>query len=94
MSATERPAAEPGGDAAASEQEAAEASRARRSWPAAIAEELREHPMAYLVMLAFMIAGPVVTHVLFPGAPRGVGLIGGIAFGVYAALCAMPQRYL
>jgi hypothetical protein len=71
-----------------------EASRASRSWPAAIAEELREHPMAYAVMAAFVIAGPVVTHVLFPEAPRGVGLIGGMAFGVYAALCAMPQRYL
>jgi len=71
-----------------------EESRAARSWPTAIAEELREHPMAYLVMLLFVVAGPVVTTVLFPDAPRGAGLFGGIAFGVYAALCAMPGRYL
>jgi len=73
---------------------AAQESRAARSWPAAIAEELREHPMAYVVMALFVIAGPVVTQVLFPDAPRGVGLFGGVAFGVYAALCAMPGRFL
>jgi hypothetical protein len=66
----------------------------RRSWPRAIVSELREHPMAYAVMVAFMVAGPVVTHVLFPEAPFGVGLVGGIAFGAYAALCAMPGRFL
>jgi len=65
-----------------------------RTWSQAIATELREHPMAYAVLLAFAVAGPVVSHVLFPGAPRGVGIFGGVAFGVYAALCAMPQRFL
>ncbi len=64
-----------------------------RSWPQAIAAELREHPMAYVVLALFVVAGPVVTHFLFPEAPRGVGLVGGIAFGAYAALSAMPGRF-
>lgn len=63
-------------------------------WLAAGWNEVREHPMAYFVLLLFVVAGPVVTHVLFPDAPRGAGLFGGIAFGVYACLCAMPQRFV
>jgi len=69
-------------------------SRAPCSWLAAVAAELREHPMAYAVLALFVVAGPVVTYVLFPDAPRGVGLFGGIALGAYAALCAMPGRFL
>ena len=67
---------------------------APRSWPRAIAAEIRQHRGAYVVLLLFVVAGPVVTALVFPGAPRGVGLVGGIAFGAYAALCAMPGRFL
>lgn len=65
-----------------------------RSWRAAIAAEVRDRPFVYVVFGAFVVAGPVVVHVLFPEAPRGVGLVGGVAFGAYAALCAMPGRFL
>ena len=71
-----------------------DATESARSWPAAIAGELREHAVPYAVLLAFMIAGPVVTHFIFPGAPRGAGLFGGMAFGAYAAISAMPGRFL
>jgi hypothetical protein len=64
------------------------------SWLAAIAQELRSHAVPYAVLLAFVVAGPIVTHWVFPEAPRGAGLFGGIAFGAYAALCAMPGRFL
>ena len=67
---------------------------AQRPWHRRVREEVVAHPMAYLVMLAFVIAGPIVTSVLFPEAPRGAGLLGGVAFGAYAALCAMPGRFL
>lgn len=67
--------------------------RAKRSWTQAAVHEVREHPMAYFVLLLFVIAGPIVTRFLFPEAPRGAGLFGGIAFGIYACLCAMPQRF-
>ena len=56
--------------------------------------ELRSRPMAYIVLAIFLVAGPVATHFLFPEAPTGVGLIGGLAFGAYAALCAVPQKFL
>lgn len=56
--------------------------------------ELRSRPIAYIVLAIFLVAGPVVTHFLFPEAPAGVGLIGGLAFGAYAALCAVPQKFL
>lgn len=66
---------------------------ARVSWPAAAAREVREHPFAYFVLLLFVLTGPIVTHFLFPDAPTGVGVFGGVAFGIYACLCAMPQRF-
>lgn len=66
---------------------------ARISWPAAAVREVREHPFAYFVLLLFVIAGPIVTRSLFPEAPAGLGLFGGIALGIYACLCAMPQRF-
>jgi len=68
--------------------------KAPLSWPRAIAAEVRAHRGAYAVLLLFVVAGPLVTELLFPGAPRGVGLVGGVAFGAYAALCAMPGRFL
>jgi hypothetical protein len=56
--------------------------------------ELRSRPIAYIVLAIFLVGGPVATHFLFPEAPTGVGLIGGLAFGAYAALCAVPQKFL
>ncbi len=67
---------------------------AKLTWAQWTVRELREHGFAYVVLVAFVIAGPVVAHTLFPDAPAGAGLFGGIAFGVYACLCAMPQRFL
>jgi hypothetical protein len=56
--------------------------------------EVREHPAGYAVLVAFAIAGPFVTHFLFPDAPSGLGLIGGVVFGMYAALCAVPGEFM
>jgi len=56
--------------------------------------ELRSRPMAYIVLAIFLVAGPVATHFLFPETSVGVGLIGGLAFGAYAALCAVPGKFL
>lgn len=68
--------------------------RAARTWRRAVRTEIRSRPMAYGVLAAFVIAGPVVTRLLFPEAPLGVGIVGGLAFGAYAALCAVPQKFL
>jgi len=56
--------------------------------------EIRDHLFGYAVLAAFAAAGPLVAHFLFPEAPAGVGFIGGLAFGAYAALCAVPQKFL
>ena len=61
---------------------------------AAIAREVRKYPFGYSVMGVFMLAGPVVTHFMFPEAPLGVGIVGGLAFGLYAAICAVPEKFL
>jgi len=60
----------------------------------AIARELRSRPFGYVVFAIFVIAGPFAVHLLFPEAPTLVGLLGGICFGAYAALCAVPQKFL
>ncbi len=59
-----------------------------------VRKELRERPLAWGVMAGFTIAGPVVTRFMFPEAPISIGIAGGLAFGIYAALCAVPGRFL
>ena len=70
------------------------AGRGPSSWPGIVVAELKSRPFGYLVLAAFAIAGPIVTHFLFPEAPDGLGLVGGLALGIYAALCAVPQKFL
>jgi hypothetical protein len=78
--------------------ESIEEARAKREqantlWARAVAE-VRGRPKPYALMAAFVIAGPVITSYLFPEAPLGVQIVGGGAFGIYAALCAVPQKFL
>ena len=65
----------------------------RGIWRAVI-DEVRDRPFAYGVLGAFLLAGPVVASLLFPEAPPAVGIVGGLALGAYAALCAVPQKFL
>ena len=71
-----------------------EAGSENRSWRQRVWHEMRTHPVAYVVLVAFVVAGPLVTSLLFPEAPLAVGVIGGAALGVYAALCAVPGQFL
>jgi hypothetical protein len=50
--------------------------------------------MAYAVLGVFMVLGPMFTRFVFPEAPLGVGIVGGFAFGLYAALCAVPEKFI
>ena len=59
----------------------------------AVAREVRDRPMAYGVLAAFLVAGPFVASLLFPEAPLAVSLLGGLIFGGYAALCALPGKF-
>ena len=56
--------------------------------------EARARPMAYCVLAVFVLAGPAVAVYLFPQISAGAAVIGGLAFGAYAALCAVPQKFL
>ena len=62
-------------------------------WARAVVSEVRERPMAYSVLALFALAGPIVTKLLFPEAPLVVGIVGGLALGAYAALCALPGKF-
>ena len=62
-------------------------------WEALVAE-VRSRPFAYVVLALFVLAGPAVAVWMFPQAPPAAAAVGGLAFGVYAALCAVPQKFL
>ena len=64
------------------------------AWPARIVREARSRPFGYGVLAAFVIAGPFAAAWLFPEAPTGIAIVGGALFGGYAALCAVPQKFL
>ena len=58
-----------------------------------LTRELRQHAFGYAILFTFTLAGPAVVYFLFPDAPILVGLIGGLVFGAYAALCAVPDKF-
>ena len=58
-----------------------------------ILRELRAHRLAYAVLVIFTIAGPFLVPLLFPEASPAIGLAGGLALGVIAALSAVPDQF-
>ena len=60
---------------------------------AGVGRELRAHAVAYSVLAFFAAAGPLLVSWIFPGVTPWAGVVGGLAFGIYAALCAMPGRF-
>ncbi|MGI9591529.1 MAG: hypothetical protein ACR2P8_09180 [Myxococcota bacterium] len=56
--------------------------------------EVRRHPYAYILTVVFAAAGAVLAPLLFPAATPWMGLAGGLALGVYAALCTVPNKFL
>ncbi|HIF93441.1 MAG: hypothetical protein ABGX04_19535 [Myxococcales bacterium] len=65
-----------------------------RSWKESVIREVRTRPFGYSVLAIFLLAGPVLAPFLFPQAPPAAAAAGGLAFGLYAALCAVPQKFL
>lgn len=61
---------------------------------ATLVKEVRTHPFGYSVLAAFLVGGPFLAVLIFPEAPPVVAAVGGLAFGVYAALCAVPQKFM
>jgi hypothetical protein len=67
---------------------------ARRGLLGRLREELRRHAIGYAVVAAFTLIGPLLVYIIFPDASPLLGVLGGLAFGVYAALAAVPDRFL
>lgn len=65
-----------------------------RKWRASFANEVRTHPFGYAVLAVFLVGGPFLSVLIFPEAPPVVAAVGGLAFGAYAALCAVPQKFM
>jgi hypothetical protein len=59
-----------------------------------LVKEVRSRPFGYSVLAAFLVGGPFISMLIFPEAPPAVAAVGGLAFGVYAALCAVPQKFM
>lgn len=72
---------------------ASDASSAPPGPLARLRAELRRHAIGYGVLLAFALLGPLLVHLIFPDASLLLGLVGGLAFGVYAAISAVPDRF-
>ena len=66
----------------------------RRSFWQAIVTEIRSHPFGYSVLAIFTLISPFAISFLFPQASPAVAVVGGLVFAVYAALCAVPQKFL
>ena len=65
-----------------------------RRWMRALVEEVRTHPLGYGVLAAFTFGGPLIARIIFPEAPLGVLVLGGLMLGAYAALSAVPDQFL
>jgi hypothetical protein len=70
------------------------AAAARRSWREALIHEIRTHPFGYGVLAVALIAGPILLRMIFPEVTLVQSIVGGLAFGVYLALCAVPQKFM
>ena len=59
-----------------------------------IINEVKGRPFAYSVLAVSLVAGPILAVMIFPQAPPAAAAIGGLLFGVYGALCAVPQKFM
>jgi len=65
-----------------------------QTWKQTLVSEVKSRPFGYSVLAAFVVGGPFIAIMIFPEAPPAVAAVGGLAFGVYAALCAVPQKFM
>jgi hypothetical protein len=60
----------------------------------AIGREIKTHAAGYVVLAGFSLAGLIIGHFVFPDMSIWIGVVGGLAFGVYAAIFAVPDKFL
>ena len=68
--------------------------RGKRGWQAALRHEIRTHKFGYSVLAVALVAGPILLRMIFPSISIVQAIVGGLAFGVYLALCAVPQKFM
>ena len=73
---------------------AADAEGEASSWKGALLREVRSHPFGYGVMGVGLVTGPFLIMMIFPQVTPLQAVVGGLAFGVYGALCAVPQKFM
>ena len=61
---------------------------------ARVRREISQHRMAYIVLVLFMIGGVFLIPWIFPDATRLQGAFGGMFLGIWAALSAVPQKFI
>ena len=66
----------------------------KSGWKAALTREVKSHPFGYSVLAVAVAAGPFLILMIFPQVSALQAVVGGIAFGVYLALCAVPQKFM
>jgi hypothetical protein len=72
----------------------ADADESASSWKDVLIREVRSHPFGYGVMGVGLVTGPFLIMMIFPQVTPLQAIVGGLAFGVYAALCAVPQKFM
>lgn len=82
------------GEAGATAEQAAARVAGSAGWTQAVVREVKSHPFGYGVLAAFAVLGPLLVTMIFPDAPPAAVAVGGLVFGVYAALCAVPQKFM
>lgn len=69
-------------------------SKERAPFKQRLMAEVKNHPFGYTVLAIFVVAGPIAAPFIFPQAPPAAAIVGGLAFGIYAALSAVPQKFM
>lgn len=77
-----------------SAEKAAVKDQVRPPFKRRLIKEVKNHPFGYTVLAIFVVAGPILAPYLFPQAPPAAAVVGGLAFGIYAALSAVPQKFM
>ena len=63
-------------------------------WKSVFVREIRSHKFGYGVLAVALVAGPILITMIFPEVTPIQAVVGGLAFGVYSALCAVPQKFM
>lgn len=87
-------AEEPKGSGASGSSREVGGASTRRSWTEALRREIRTHAFGYGVLAVALVAGPILLRMIFPEVTVIQSIVGGLAFGVYLALCAVPQKFM